>query len=58
MQTINDGNRRASTGVTRMRCVECKRFARLLPGEAKCGPCMGMLPLLLVLPTAGVRGGR
>ena len=58
MHTINDDNGRASTGVTRMRCAECKKFARLLPGETKCGPCMGMLPLALTLPTAGVRGGR
>ncbi|SEP51058.1 hypothetical protein SAMN04489732_115126 [Amycolatopsis saalfeldensis] len=58
MQTINDDNRGQSTGVTRMRCQTCKKFARLLPGETKCGPCMGMLPLALTLPTAAVRGGR
>src|SRR5919199_385169 len=43
MQTINDDNRRQSTGVTRMRCAECKRFARLLPGETKCASCLRAL---------------
>lgn len=56
MRTINDDNQHQSTGVTRMRCAECKKFARLLPGETKCAPCLGMLPL--VLRTADVRGGR
>lgn len=56
MRTINDDNQRQSSGVTRMRCAECKKFARLLPGETKCAPCLGMLPL--VLRTADVRGGR
>lgn len=55
MQTINDDNRRQSTGVTRMRCVECKRFARLLPGETKCARCLGVLPLDL---SAVLGGGR
>jgi hypothetical protein len=55
MQTINDDNRRQSTGVTRMRCAECKRFARLLPGETKCAPCLGALPLDL---SAVLGGGR
>jgi hypothetical protein len=55
MQTINDDNQCQSTGVTRMRCAECKRFARLLPGETKCDPCLGALPLDL---TAVLRGGR
>lgn len=58
MPTINDGNQGQSTGVTRMRCTKCKKFARLLPGEDRCAPCLGMLPLPLVLPRASVRGGR
>lgn len=56
MQTINDDNQRQSTRVTRMRCAECKKFARLLPGETKCAPCLGMLPL--AFRTADVRSGR
>ncbi len=54
MTTLNDDNRRASTGVTRTRCASCKRFAKLLPGETKCAPCLGMLPLDLDVK----RGGR
>ena len=55
MQTLDDGNRRAPVGVTRLRCAECKRFARLLPGETKCAPCLGALPLDL---PAVLGGGR
>lgn len=58
MTKINDGTQCESTGVTRTRCTECKRFARLLPGEEKCSLCMGMLPLPIVVPAAGERGGR
>lgn len=57
MATINDDNQCQSTGVTRMRCAECKRFAKLLPGETKCSPCRGMLPLDLTI-TRAVRGGQ
>ena len=56
MQTLDDGNNRAPVGVTRSRCAECKWFARLLlPGETKCAPCLGALPLDL---SAVLRGGR
>ena len=55
MQTLDDGNRRAPVGVTRSRCAECKRFARLLPGETKCARCLGVLPLDL---SAVLGGGR
>jgi hypothetical protein len=55
MATINDDNRGQSTGVTRMRCAECKKFARLLPGETRCASCMGMLPLDLTVPDMGSR---
>lgn len=30
------------------RCVRCKRFARLWPGESVCDRCAGMLPLVYV----------
>ena len=45
MTTLDDDNRRAPAGVTRTRCAQCKKFAKLAPGESKCAPCMGMLPL-------------
>jgi len=54
MQTLDDDKQRPPVGVTRSRCEECKRFAKLLPGETKCAPCLGALPLDLT----GMRGGR
>lgn len=57
MTTLDDGKMRAPDGVTRTRCTNCKRFAKLLPGERECAPCQGMLPLdLPVMPRPG--GGR
>ena len=55
MTTLDDATRRATAGVTRKRCADCKKFAKLVPGETKCAPCMGMLPLDL---TSVKRGGR
>jgi len=55
MTTLDETAQPASTGVTRKRCADCKKFARLAPGETKCAPCMGMLPLDL---TTVKRGGR
>jgi hypothetical protein len=56
METITVKAQSSSTGVTRMRCATCKRFARLLPGETECSSCLGMLPLSLTLP--GDTGSR
>jgi len=53
MTTLNDEQGRASSGVTRTRCPECKRFAKLLPGDKECAPCGGRLALDIP-----VRGGR
>lgn len=50
-QTIS---RPGSGGV---RCVRCKRFARLWPGENHCAPCLGRLALVYV-PRRSARGGR
>ncbi len=36
------------------RCSQCKRFARLWPGEGRCDRCAGMLPLQYV-PGPGER---
>jgi hypothetical protein len=55
METITGSAQPQSTGVTRMRCATCKKFARLLPGETKCAPCMGMLPLDLAVSAPGSR---
>ena len=55
MQTLDDDKQPSPVGVTRSRCAECKRFARLLPGETKCAPCLGALPLDL---SAVLGGGR
>jgi hypothetical protein len=43
------------------RCVRCRRFARLLPGEARCARCSGVLALEFpanVAAGARVRGGQ
>ena len=55
MTTLDDDNRRAPAGVTRTRCAECKKFAKLLQGETKCAACLGVLPLDL---SAEKRGDR
>lgn len=57
MTTLNDDKNRAQSGVTRTRCTNCKRFAKLLPGERECAPCRGMLPLDLTVTTRP-GGGR
>jgi len=55
MQTLDDDKQPTLAGGARSRCAECKKFARLLPGETKCAPCLGALPLDL---SAVLGGGR
>ena len=54
MTTLDDDNRRAPAGVTRTRCAQCKKFAKLAPNETQCAACLGVLPLDL----SGLRGGQ
>jgi hypothetical protein len=59
MATLDDDKRTSLDGVTRTRCSQCKRFAKLAPGDRECASCAGRLPLELPAPsTTGVRGGR
>jgi hypothetical protein len=48
-------NARRRSGGTR--CIRCKRFARLWPGEGQCAGCAGVLALEYV-PRQSARGGR
>jgi hypothetical protein len=56
--TVEQGKRGALDGVTPSRCATCKRFARLLPGEAECPSCAGVLALVFVTITVVRRGGH
>jgi hypothetical protein len=51
----------APQGASQPRCVTCQRFARLLPGEAECASCSGVLALefdaITTTSDATVRGG-
>lgn len=54
MTTLDDAMRPGPAGVTRSRCAECKKFAKLVKGETKCSACLGVLSLDL----SAKRGGR
>ena len=45
MERLDVSTVSAPEGVTRTRCLKCRRFARLLPQQTWCDRCEGALPL-------------